>query len=266
MGAGGGLALELVSGGEGGVWEAAAWPNRDPGSRVDDWPGADGARASDGKKQRKRARTEQLPPDHAYGAEQHDDRALRSRALCAWLIPLLVGSVVDLEGDARRELRRWLERVGHDEADRARPGLPLSLEMALAQGFKYAANRRSSHPNTSAEARVFLAEQATDMLGKARFWFTQLTLIQALCLAEIAEPDNQRGDRPPATPGGRNRGRSKATGHGSNPDAIVGRWLELARSRDQPFVAEAGKLAVRALQTRRPQRFLWIDESGVVAK
>jgi hypothetical protein len=46
----------------------------------------------------------------------------------------------------------------------------------------------------------------------------------------------------------------------------VGRWLELARSRHHPFVIEAGKLAVRALETRHPQRFLWIDEAGVVSK
>jgi hypothetical protein len=266
IGAGGDVAFGLLYGHDGGVWKSAAWPNRDSGARVDDRPAADGAKANDGKKQRKRARSEQLLPDHADEAEEHDDRTLRSRALCAWLIPLLVGSVVDLKGEARRELRRWLERVGHDEADRARPGLPLSLEMALAQGFKYAANRRSGHPNSSAGARVFLADQATDMLGKARFWFTQLTLIQALCLWEIPEPDQRRGDGARTAPGGRNGGRSNATGHGSNPQAIVGRWLELAGSRDHPFVAEARKLAVRALQTRRPQRFLWIDESGVVSK
>jgi hypothetical protein len=266
IGAGGDLAFWLLYGKDGGVWKSAAWANRDARDRADDWPGGDGGRANDGKKQRKRARSQQLLPDHADEAEEHDDRALRSRALCAWLIPLLVGSVVDLQGEARRELRRWLERVGHDEADRARPGLALSLEMALAQGFKYAANRRSRHPNTSAEARVFLAEQATDMLGRARFWFTQLTLIQALCLWEIPEPDKQRGGGARATPGGRNSGWGKSTGHGSNPEAIVGRWLELASSRDHPFVAEAGKLAVRALQTHRPQRFLWIDESGVVSK
>jgi hypothetical protein len=266
IGAGGDVAFGLLYGKDGGVWKPAAWPSRDSSVRGGDWPGGDAARANDGKKQRKRTRSERLLPDYADAAEEHDDKALRSRALCAWLIPLLVGSVVDLKGEARRELRRWLGLVGHDEADRARPGLPLWLEMALAQGFKYAANRRSQHPNTSVEARVFLAEQATDMLGKARFWFTQLTLIQALCLWEIPEPDKQHGDGTHSVPGGRSRGRSKASGHGSNPEAIVGRWLELAGSRDHPFVAEAGKLAVRALQTHRPQRFLWIDESGVVSK
>jgi hypothetical protein len=62
------------------------------------------------------------------------------------------------------------------------------------------------------------------------------------------------------------RAMTRAQPHGSDPEAIVAHWLELARSRDHPFVAETGKLAVRALQTRRPQRYLWIDESGVVSK
>ena len=42
-------------------------------------------------------------------------------------------------------------------------------------------------------------------------------------------------------------------------------WLEAARNGKHPFVAEAGKLAVEALKTGHPERFLWIDESGIVS-
>jgi hypothetical protein len=36
-------------------------------------------------------------------------------------------------------------------------------------------------------------------------------------------------------------------------------------NKDHPFVAEACDLAVQALKTGRPERFLWIDESGIVS-
>jgi hypothetical protein len=45
----------------------------------------------------------------------------------------------------------------------------------------------------------------------------------------------------------------------------VAHWLEIARNGKHPFVAEAGKLAVEALRTRQPERFLWIDETGIVS-
>ena len=42
------------------------------------------------------------------------------------------------------------------------------------------------------ETRDYLAEQALEMLRRARFWFTQLTLIHALCLWEMPEPSMSR--------------------------------------------------------------------------
>jgi len=261
IGSGGDAAFGLLHDGSDAVWKSAAWPEN--GARAT----GNNAGAKEGKRQRKRVRNELQPrTDHPYQPERHEDRTLRSRAVCAWLTPLLVGSARDRQGDARQELRRWLQRVGHDETDRTGTRLPLSLEMALAQGFKYAANRRRRYPHTSLEARAFLAEQATVMLESARFWFSQLTLIQALCLWEMPEPGAQQPRDAGIRTNGESRGKNPAHRHGSNPEAIVERWLELARSREHPFVAEAGKLAVRALQTRRPQRFLWIDEPGVVSK
>ncbi len=62
------------------------------------------------------------------------------------------------------------------------PALDLTVEVALAQGFKYAANRLHRHPHARPEAREYLSGQAWDMLKRTRFWFTRLTLLHALAL------------------------------------------------------------------------------------
>ena len=252
IGSGGDVAFGLLHDENGVLWTP---PASSLGSNAD---------AAAGGKPRRRGRDEKKPKSaHTDQPEVLEDRTPRSRALCAWLMPLLVGSAHKRQGDAQRELRRWVQCVGDNAPGQSR--LPISLEIALAQGFKYAANRRPRHPLTSPQARAFLAEQATEMLENARFWFSQLTLIQALCLWEMPESEMRRpGDADTRLRETRAGGRHHP--HGSDPDAVVRRWLELARNRDHPFVAEAGKLAVRALQTRRQQRFLWIDECGVVSK
>jgi hypothetical protein len=254
IGCGGDIVFGMFHDGSDAVWAPTAWPEDSAGTRG-------------GKRQAKRGRNGKQPkPAHDGPTEEQKELMLRSRAVCAWLTPLLVESVLDRKNDARLELRRWLQRVGQDEPGHPGSRLPISLEIALAQGFKYAANRRLRHPHTSLGARDYLAEQATDMLENARFWFSQLTLIQALCLWELPEPDTQQASKAGTHPGGGSRPKNGTHRRGSNPELIVGHWLELARSKHHPFVAEGGKLAVRALQTRRPQRFLWIDESGVVSK
>ena len=203
---------------------------------------------------------------NANGQSGHADknRVLRGRTLCAWLTPLLVGSVNECRDEARQELGLWLDRVGRDQEDGGNY-FPLSLEVALAQGFKYAANRRVRHPHALPATRDYMAEQAMEMLKRARFWFTQLTLIHALCLWEMPDPRMSRDDKTGRRGNGSNAAESQAHQHGSNPEATVGHWLEVARNGKHPFVAEAGKLAVEALKTRHPERFLWIDESGIVS-
>ena len=58
-------------------------------------------------------------PDEIKNAEATElsdrDRALRGRALCAWLTPLLVGSVNQYQDEARQELGLWLDRVGREQ-------------------------------------------------------------------------------------------------------------------------------------------------------
>lgn len=188
------------------------------------------------------------------------------RIMCAWLAPLLVGSVDEYRDEAKQQLEQLLKYIRYDAVGSPTAEAPVSLEIALAQGFKYAANRRRRHPHARPEARVYLAEQALEMLKHARFWFSQLTLIHALCLWEMPEPGAHGAGRPGAQFNGGENSRQPVNQRGSNPEAIVRHWLEAARNPDHPFVAEAGELAVQALQSGCPERYLWIDESGVVSK
>lgn len=198
----------------------------------------------------------------------------RKSIMCAWLAPLLSGSVSENQHytEADENLRRWVERVGHEGSNPTR--LPISVEMALAQGFKYAANRRRRHPYARDEARAYLVEQATDLLKRTDFWFSQLTLLHALCLWAL--PDDPGAGR--RTDGFEKRGPE----YDPEPETRVKHWLTIAgchrmegRSTEEgpavakqrhPFVNETAWLAMRALQTEQPERFIWIDESGVVSR
>jgi hypothetical protein len=115
-----------------------------------------------------------------------------------------------------------------------------------------AANRRPRHPHASPAAREYLSEQAWDMLKRTRFWFTRLTLLHALTLYELCddvEANDASGSR------------------GSDPGEQVRQWLALPDGETQhPFVDGAADLCVWALRTGQPERFLWIDESGVAAQ
>lgn len=251
IGAGGDEAFEVLrkkpGNGAASVWEETAWP--------DEVASAKQNRKSSG---RERNHAHKKSGEDGQGSNVDRDSTLRGSTLCAWMTPLLVGSV-DENGEAvRKELERWLGHVGRDD-------FHISLEVALAQGFKYAANRRLRHPHALPETRFYLAEQAMEMLKKSRFWFSQLTLIHALCLWEMPEPAGSANDNAGIRPNSQDEGKNRAHQHGSNREATVGRWLEVASNKEHPFVDEAGKLAVQALITRHPERFLWIDESGIVS-
>jgi hypothetical protein len=217
-----------------------------------------------------------------------DQDSWRASRMSAWLAPMLVGSVGsvgsvrsggsvgsvgggaagggqagDLAEQAQADLDRWLRHIGQYGRRPGEEDLAISLEIAVAQGFKYAANRRPAHPDARHEVRMRLAEQALEMLKGTEYWFSQLTLIQALCLLSLSDDDSKR-------PGEK---------HGAKPEAIVQHWLDVAgrestdRNRQvtvpaepHPFVLEAAQLAVLALKTGQPQRYLWIDESGVVGQ
>jgi hypothetical protein len=206
----------------------------------------------------------------AQGPEDSGDIS-RAEIISAWLAPMLVGSVGArrsapddrmIAAHARADLAQWLRHVTLDGRVSGEEDLAISLEIALAQGFKYAANRRPGQPDVLREARIHLSEQALEMLKGARYWFSQLTLIHALCLLELSQGPKQARDP-----------------RGAGPEVVVQHWLDVAgRERadrtqlpgtypaPHPFVREAALLCVQALKTRRPQRYLWIDESGVIGQ
>ncbi len=201
-------------------------------------------------------------PGQGEGA---DDETQRAQQVSAWLAPLLIASI-DAEAvkhdpepqylHAKEFLRQWLRLLEPGESRRSE--LTISQEIALAQGFKYAANHRYGHVHHRPAALGYLQEEALEMLKRSRYWFSQLTLIQALCLYQIQASQ------------------SAASGQHANPDAIVDHWLQEisdGSARDarrgrgiHPFVRAAAVLASRALETGQPERFLWMDESDVVTR
>ncbi|NIJ09902.1 hypothetical protein FHU38_000246 [Saccharomonospora amisosensis] len=182
----------------------------------------------------------------------------REVVLAAQVTPLLLGSVAQSEHreNVKRWLHSWCEGINPDRReDGHRDRLPLSVERALARGFKAAANRRVRHPASSTEARDILIGQAEQMLRCARSWFTQLTLIHALTLWALPDEEVATGD-------------NTAQWQDKSPRNRVDQWLDLASigsaGRLHPFVLEAANLAESALRTRKPEQFIWIDEVGVV--
>jgi hypothetical protein len=175
----------------------------------------------------------------------------REKVTRAWLAPLLLGSSSDdARVDAQKNLEQWRRFVSTTDHELEGPDLRLSLEIALAQGFKHAANRRDQHPHAHPDTRVFLVEQAREMLREVSFWFTRLTLVHALCLWALSD-------------------RSRTPGRGREADhrALVDRWAARpTQGPEHPFVAEARRLAAWALETGQPERFIWIDESGILGR
>jgi hypothetical protein len=197
----------------------------------------------------------------------------RRYELEGWLLPMLLASIDDDSAGGPRDhaadrLEAWVGLVG------ARNKMPLSLEAALAHGFKHAANRRPDPSRDETFARVHLRDQAVTMIHRARFWYTRLTLLHALCLWELGWAK---------LPGEARDFDAKSR----NPEELVERWLRKTddadddrhshgghdpranrkeRKDDHPMVRAAADLVVAALETRRPDRYIWIDETGVVAK
>lgn len=172
----------------------------------------------------------------------------------AWLAPLLVGSIAvplssgeaqAVMGRAREDLLRWLDHMND---------LLLTEEIALAQGFKHAANRSLRHPCATPSARGYLVERAHQMLTSARHWLSQVTLIHALTL--WAMPENEA-----AKPISRRMAQD-----------VVSEWVAVIGIHGtsvgplHPFVAETADLAVQALESGQPQRFIWLDERELLAR
>ncbi|MET7378793.1 ATP-binding protein [Streptomyces sp. NPDC005526] len=182
-----------------------------------------------------------------------EEKERRKEIMRAWLAPMLVHSCsfTPHRHTPYELLSQWTERMRNEPAD-------LGLQVALAQGFRLTANHRTSpaHPD---RARNFLEEQAWEMLKHTRYWFARLVLLHALTLWAL--PDDVSRGQP-------------RRGHGASPARQVRKWLEQTpdpayrhkRRKEHPLVEAGGKLARQALETRRPDRFLWIDEAGTASQ
>jgi hypothetical protein len=176
----------------------------------------------------------------------------RSKIMAAWIAPMLVSSCESARhsGSPYENLSVLIGRVRRREAG-------LAEEAALAQGLRKAANHRGCAVTPT--ARDFLREQAQELLKHTRYWFARLALLHALTLWELPDDPEQRPPR---------------YGHGASPRRQVEQWLEppdcptarSARRPEHPLVRAAAKMARHALQTRRPDRFLWIDEEAMVSR
>ncbi|GAA4316602.1 hypothetical protein GCM10023086_39060 [Streptomyces venetus] len=196
----------------------------------------------------------------------------------SWLLPMLFGSAsvwhkqYKGENSQHSHNLEWVneefERVLHGAMGGASPegeGGCLVKQVALAQGFKYAANRRRQHRHNTPECESYLISRANSLLRRTDFWFTQLTLIQALCLWHMPDADSEHPEPERLT---YSQARSK-----------VNAWLDTAgtearsplavtngRRVHHPFVTAGADMAVLALEHHAPERFLWIDEFGVVSR
>jgi hypothetical protein len=224
--------------------------------------------ASKAKEPHRRTPADDRPPDEEQRKMprlqvEWDPATERRYALQGWLLPMLVRSVEDPDcvDEATARLGEWVALA---------PDLPLTLEAALAQGFKHAANRRPSHSHEQIEARGRLQHHAATMIHRARFWYARLTLLHALCLWEIArlEMPGHAGDDPvdPHEPYTLVERWMRRSGAAQEQDQMPWRQRRAAeRQEDHPFVRKAADLVYAALVTRRPDRYIWIDESGVVS-
>lgn len=218
----------------------------------------DDAGRNDGRSQRDLAEERERKERRSAEEEALEEKGnWACNTMRAWLLPLLVDSSMMSRhlGSPRDDLANWVRvATGERPCDEILPdgpGAPIGLGVALAQGFKYAANRRPG-PRSNRSAREFLVKQAQELLTQSTFWYTRLTLLHALTLWSL--PDDVNAAQP-------------IRGHGSDPRGQVKEWLALGEGNraEHPLVEGAAKLAVRALQTRRPERFLWIDEAALAS-
>jgi hypothetical protein len=146
-------------------------------------------------------------------------------------------------GRARADAKATMRTLLADWVRAARAGhLYRTSEIALAHGFKHAANRRPEL--VAPETRQFLSRQAETLLEGSSFWFTQLAAMQALTLWMLGRPE-------------------AAEGGGDDALRKIDHWG--ARTA-HPFVKEAAELCKRAIEQRKPARYIWMEEVEVIAK
>jgi hypothetical protein len=167
--------------------------------------------------------------ENGFGHMTHDD--VRRFSVQGWILPLMAATAQEEGGKVIDLLDRWVHVCD---------GAPASLDACVAQGFKYEANR-VLRPRADRTARELLVQQAEALLDKTDYWYTRLTLLHAMTLWMLSESPRPRADQ-------RQR---------------LMRWCG---EHSHPFVSAAAELCARALATRNPSPYIWIDETGIVAK
>jgi hypothetical protein len=180
--------------------------------------------------ERARARGEALleQPGGGEAAAVGDVRLL---SLQGWILPMLAATCAPAEAEAvRTHLGKWAALI---------PRVHLGAEACLAQGLKYEANRtpkREVDPST----RPFLVEQAISLLERDCWWYSEISLLHALCLWSLDPQFEGRQEelRAPIR-------KRRAEGY-------------------HPFVREAAALCSDV--GGDPSHSVWIDETGTVAQ
>jgi NACHT domain len=111
-------------------------------------------------------------------------------------------------------------------------GMPPGTEASLAQGFKMCALMYPA-AGTSAGARA--------LLDRCGFWYSRIQLLHALCVSGIHNDAERRAAR---------------------------EQMQQAASNDHEhsFVREAARLSTKALKERDWRRYVWEDESSLIAQ
>jgi hypothetical protein len=177
-----------------------------------------------------RTRPRQWRPPH-----DHDISAL------GVILPALRSNT---SGQTRDEVGTYLHRLmaslyGGEDGDRGwsgRGGVPPSTEASLAQGFKLDAMRFPDEPIDPA---------ALDLLHAARFWYSKIAVLHALCrrcVTTTQDPAVLRLSR----------------------EAIVATATD---EHEHPLVRTAARLCRRTLaEPRNWDRYLWNDETQVISR
>lgn len=148
-----------------------------------------------------------------------------------WILPLLAATSKEQRDEVLGLLDQWMKVCD---------GAPASLDACLAQGFKYEANRVLA-PGADRLAREHLIRQAEALVEKTAYWYTRLTLLHAVTLWMLSETPRSSADQ----------------------REWLSRW---SGEHPHPFVSAAAGLCASALAHRNPSPYIWIDETGIVAK
>ena len=147
-------------------------------------------------------------------------------SVLAWMLPAMRGAA---DGEpAAAKIDSMIERLTALVGE----GIPPGTEASLAQGFKMCA---LMFPAAATSARP------ADLLPRCRFWYSRIALLHALCVSAIHDRAN-------------------------HPAAVARIRTAMANSREHPFVREAARLAAKALKEGDWRRYVWEDESVLIAQ